>query len=131
LAPDVSHEVTQVLDRATRAWNAGVLADFLACYLDSADTVYVSQRRVLVGFREIARLYHEECAGSGPTAPLGHRALATTILRVTALGRDYALAVGRFELAATSSRGRSAHGVFSLVLTYTAAGWRIVADHSS
>ncbi len=50
-------------------------------------------------------------------------------IEVRMLGRDHALAVGRF---AVDLSGRDpATGMFSLTLLRTQVGWRIVHDHSS
>jgi ketosteroid isomerase-like protein len=47
------------------------------------------------------------------------------------LGKDYALANGRFALKRTAAGGGDAAGRFTLVLRKTKSGWKIIHDHSS
>ena len=52
-------------------------------------------------------------------------------IAVRPLGKDYALANGRFALKRTHGGRRRCRGPFTLVLRKTKAGWKIIHDHSS
>jgi ketosteroid isomerase-like protein len=49
-------------------------------------------------------------------------------LRIAPLGSDTALVLGRWKLTQKTSKP---HGMFTLLFRRTAAGWRIVHDHTS
>jgi hypothetical protein len=125
---DCIREITLVLERSTAAWNKGDLPDFIACYENSPDTVYLTSTRMVTGFAAIASMYSEEQPNAHNA--FGRGALSALILRVTLLGREHALAFGRFTLERSPTQGGETNGVFSLVLRHTLVGWRIVADHT-
>ncbi len=52
-------------------------------------------------------------------------------LAVRELGANYAVVTGKFHLARNAAGGGDVSGIFSLVWEKTAAGWKIILDHSS
>jgi hypothetical protein len=121
-------EITRVVERSSAAWNKGDLPEFIACYENSPNTVYMTSTRMLTGFAAIEKMYSEKPPDSH--SAFGRGALSVVILRVMLLGREHALAFGRFALDRGSTQGGRTDGAFSLVLHQTPAGWQIVADHT-
>ena len=54
--------------------------------------------------------------------------LAFSELSVELLGPDHALVRGRYRL---QFRNESPTGIFTLIMKRTAAGWKIIHDHTS
>jgi len=119
--------ILQVLRDQQDAWNRGDLDAFLRGYDPTPDLVFTSGGNVRRGFAETrARYLSRYGAGRGDRDVMGH--LAFEILDVRALGDDGAVVLGRWRLTGTPAAGG---GVFSLAFLRTAAGWRIVHDHTS
>jgi uncharacterized protein (TIGR02246 family) len=124
----VHSEIKCVLDRSAAAWSAGDLDAFMACYEDSADTLYLSATQIVSGYAAIRAMYAQRFDTKNGNS-MG--TLEMKLLRVTRLGPEHVLAVGLYSLeGAGSTEGRHA-GLCSLVLHNTAPGWRICADHTS
>lgn len=107
------------------AWNRGDLDGFLRAYEPSEALVFTSGGAINRGFTATRARYLQRYAARG-SETMGH--LALELLEIRALGRDGAVALGRWSLSATAAAGE---GVFTLALLRTAAGWRIVHDHTS
>ena len=123
---DAAAEITHVLELSTQAWNAGDLAGFLVPYLDSSTTTYVGSTGITRGKSAIESAYRASYWRNGPPA----QKLRFVGIEVRELGAGHALAVGRYQLYEGNSPP-SAEGIFSLIMTQTPDGWRIVHDHSS
>jgi len=52
-------------------------------------------------------------------------------LEVRLLGAEYAVVLGRFDLARSAAGGGAANGRFTLVLKRGPGGWKILHDHTS
>lgn len=115
--------ITDVLVRSSEGWNRRDLDDFMAPYAE--DATYVDSRGIVRGKAAIQQTY-----ATGWFAPgRDPGRLRFENIEVRMLGRDHALAVGRFVV---EWQGRDpATGTFSLVMVRTPAGWRIQHDHSS
>lgn len=114
-----------MLDASADAWNRGDLQGFLDDYAD--DAAFVTSTGVIRGRDQIERRYRDGYwSGDGPPDLLSFEDI-----RVTPLGPDHALAVGRYILEGRDSGEETSTGIFSLVLVRTAGGWRIIHDHSS
>jgi hypothetical protein len=113
--------IQHVLEQSAGAWSAGKLDAFMECYENSPDTVYLSSSQVVHGYNDIRAMYAQRLSGTEPIQPLN-----MTLLHVSRLGMQHALAIGRFTLG-----NDTRSGVWSLVLHDTGAGWRIRADHTS
>lgn len=121
----VHREIEALLNRSAAAWSAGDLDEFMECYENSADTIYLTATRIVAGYAEIRSMYAQRF-GAGSERSMG--ILAIEVVRVTLLGSEHALAVGSISLEGV----RGGHkGVCSLILHKTSRGWRISADHTS
>lgn len=115
--------ITDVLVRSTEGWNRRDLDAFMATY--TPDATYVDTRGLIRGRDAIRQMY----AGSWFAPGRDPGQLRFSDIEVRMLGRDHALAVGRFTVVLP---GRNpATGMFSLTMQRTPQGWRIVHDHSS
>lgn len=124
-APAPGHAIAAMLDASADAWNRGDLAGFLDDYADSA--AFVTSSGIIHGRDAIERRYQEGYwSGGGPPDLLSFEDI-----RVTPLGADHALAVGRYILKDRDEGAQTATGIFTLILVRTPDGWRIIHDHSS
>jgi ketosteroid isomerase-like protein len=57
--------------------------------------------------------------------------LAYSVIEVRVLAPNLVLANGKFELKRTAAGGGDASGRFTIVIRKSAAGWKIIHDHSS
>jgi len=113
-----------MLEASAAAWNRGDLDRFLDDYAE--DATFVGGSGLIRGVAELERRYRAAYwTDAGP-----RDTLRFADIRVTPLGPDHALAVGRFILTAPDGAVTST-GFFTLVLVRTGSGWRIVHDHSS
>jgi uncharacterized protein (TIGR02246 family) len=119
--------VQAALDASAAAWNAGDLDRFMACYERAATTTYVSGTRFVQGYDAIRANYAERFGG-GTRAAMGQLSLEIVDFRM--VGSDHAYVVGRFHLHRDAAHGGDASGPTTLLFRRTAAGWRIIADHS-
>ncbi|MEJ2679725.1 MAG: DUF4440 domain-containing protein [Gemmatimonadota bacterium] len=122
---DAVARITEMLDASARSWNEGDLAGYMYDYADGA--TFVGSSGLVRGRAEIERRYRASYWASGKPAD----ALRFENVEVTLLGREHALAVGRYVLYDRQSGVTTASGIFSLVLRQTPEGWRIIHDHSS
>lgn len=116
--------VRAVLAAQQDAWNRGDLAGYMAGYLRSPELVFTSGGNIRHGWDETFAKYRARY-GSDPST-MGK--LGFEILGVQPLGADGAIVLGRWELTETPVAGR---GVFSVALTRTVDGWKVVHDHTS
>ena len=117
--------ITDGLVRSTEGWNRRDLDAFMEPYLDSPRTTYVGERGLVRGKAAIRESY--ATSWFAPGRDPGR--LRFENIEVRMLGRNHALAVGRFVVEVP---GRApATGMFSLTMQRTPQGWRIVHDHSS
>jgi len=119
--------VQAALDASAAAWNAGDLDRFMACYERAATTTYVSGTHFVQGYDAIRANYAERFGG-GTRAAMGQLSLEIVDFRM--VGSDHAYVVGRFHLHRDAAHGGDASGPTTLLFRRTAAGWRIIADHS-
>jgi len=119
-------EIRAMLKNSEAAWNRGDLAAFATDYEDSAETTFIGRDITHGGVQAILDRYRR-----GYPTPEAMGTLTFSEIAVRALGKDYALANGRFALKRTTAGGGDAAGRFTLVLRKTKAGWKIIHDHSS
>ena len=120
---DDAQAITAVLVRSTEGWNRKDLDAFMEPYADEA--TFVGARGLMRGKAAIRENY--ATTWFAPGRDPGQLRFADIDVRM--LGRDHALAVGRFIV---DIPGRdTATGMFSLAMIRTPAGWRILHDHSS
>jgi uncharacterized protein (TIGR02246 family) len=117
--------IQAVLDAQAVAWNKGDLKAFMNGYVNSPNMTYTAGGIVVRGWDALRKRY-EQRYGKTPET-MG--ALRFTDLEISLLGKDYALAIGRWFLRRAGQP--DIDGVFSLIWQKTAGGWRILHDHSS
>jgi uncharacterized protein (TIGR02246 family) len=125
LADSSEQAIRRVLNDQVQAWNRGDIDAFMNGYDNSPNTVFMG-KTVRRGFEAVRQRYHEQY----PTPDKMGR-LTFSNLSVTLLGADYASVTGAFQLTRAAPAGGNASGVFSLLFWRTAAGWKIVLDHTS
>ena len=119
-------EIKAMMAKSEAAWNRGDLATFANDYEDSPQTTFIGRDITHGGVQAILERYEK---GYPTLEKMGN--LTYSEIEVRPLGKDYALANGRFALKRTAAGGGDAAGRFTLVLKKTKAGWKIIHDHSS
>jgi beta-aspartyl-peptidase (threonine type) len=115
--------IRAVLARQLADWNAGDIDGFLRAYLQSGRTRFASGDSSGRGWAAARARYHARFP-----RPDAMGQLAFGEVEIESLGRDYALASGRWRLQRDD---RTEHGVFTFVLVRTVDGWKIAHDHTS
>jgi len=105
------------------AWNRGDIDGFMNGYARSGDTEFVSGDKITRGWQIVRDNYRRKYDSREKMGTLKF-----SEVKVTSLGSDAAIVIGRWQLVRKSDRPR---GVFSLLFRRTPAGWRIVHDHTS
>lgn len=118
----IEHEVRQVLDRQTTAWNNGSLDGFMETYWNSPDLTFASGGQVLRGWHPTMDRYRRRYPD---TTAMGK--LSTEDVRVTEIAPAAALVVGKWHLHRTRPIG----GTFSLVMRKKQNRWVIIHDHTT
>jgi ketosteroid isomerase-like protein len=94
-------------------------------FKDSPETVFMG-KLVLEGYAQILADFKHNY----PTAAsMGE--LTFSELEVHSLGDSFAICLGKYHLERSKKEGGGADGSFSMVLEKTAAGWKIVLDHTT
>lgn len=119
-------DVTAALQKQSEAWNRANLEEFMTTYLDSPDITFTGRAGVTRGYKPVLERYRKSYG-----TPEAMGTLRYSELEVRMLGPDAALVLGRFDLTRTQAGGGNASGHFTLVLRKTAAGWKIIHDHTS
>lgn len=120
-------EINALMQASVDAWNQGDLDGFLLPYLDSPQTTYVGSGGLVRGKAAIRERYQSSYWRDGTPG----ETLRFEGIEARPLGLDDALATGRWMVADRTTAQTTGSGTFSLVLRRTAAGWRIIHDHSS
>lgn len=115
--------VRSVLDAQVAAWNRGDIDAFMEGYWRSPETVFISGDSVTRGWQTVLDRYR---ARYDSREKMG--TLSFLEIEIKPLGRDTAVAFGRWQLARAAD---TPHGRFTLILRRTREGWRIVHDHTS
>ncbi len=119
-------DVRAVLTHSEEAWNRGDLATFASYYDDSPDTTFVGREVTRGGVQAILARYRKSYPNREAMGKLSF-----TNIEVRDLAPDVALVTGQFHLQRTAAGGGDASGHYTLILRKTAAGWKIIHDHSS
>jgi ketosteroid isomerase-like protein len=117
--------IRRVLSDQVQAWNGCDIDAFMNGYEDSPNTVFIG-KTVQRGYKAVRRRYHDQYS-----TPEKMGELRFSDLSVNLLGADYASVTGAFHLRRSVAAGGNASGVFSLLFRRTAAGWKIILDHTS
>ena len=117
--------IRQLMDRQTADWNRGDIDSFATGYKNSPDILFVG-RTVNRGYAAMLDRYHH-----GYPTPDAMGKLTFTHFEPVLLDDRFATATGNFHLERSPAGGGTADGIFSLVFEKTAAGWKIIRDHTT
>jgi ketosteroid isomerase-like protein len=115
--------VRAVIEEQAAAWNRGDVSGYMEGYAKEEATTFISGGDITRGWQTV----HDRYKGRYDTREkMG--TLAFSELEFKPLSEFYMMTTGRWQLtrAADTPRGR-----FTLIFRRTAAGWRIVHDHTS
>jgi ketosteroid isomerase-like protein len=120
---DPGSQIRAVMSAQVDAWNRGDIDGFMNGYARTAATEFVSGDKLTRGWQTVRDRYLRKYNSRDKMGRLTFSEIRIEVLNVNA-----ALVVGRWKLA----RGHDQpHGIFTLLFRRTAAGWRIVHDHTS
>ena len=122
-ATPATAQILAVLQTQADAWNRGDLDGFMQTYAPTDDLRFASGGNVTYGWKQTLERYKQRYPDR---AAMG--TLAFSELTVTELSPEAALIFGHWRLTRATD---SPHGVFTLLVRRTSAGWRIFADHTS
>ena len=115
--------VRAVIEAQAAAWNRGDVTGYMEGYAKEETTTFISGDTITRGWQTV----HDRYKGRYDTREkMG--ALAFSELEFKPLSEFYLMVTGRWQLTRASDTPR---GRFTLIFRRTAAGWRIVHDHTS
>jgi len=115
--------IRAVLDTQVAAWNRGDIQGFMDGYARSDDIVFISGDSLTHGWQTVLDRYKK---GYDTREKMG--TLLFSELAITVIGKDAAVATGRWQLTREKDMPR---GRFTLIFRRRPEGWRIVHDHTS
>lgn len=116
--------ILAILDRQTRAWNAGDIPGFMRGYWESDSLLYIGKSGVRKGYQTTLESYRKNYPDR---ATMG--TLRFNILKVDFPANGVAFVVGRWYL--TRPEKGDVGGHYTLLWRKIGGEWVIVADHSS
>ena len=119
-------EIRAVLDRQMGDWNRANVESFMTAYDNSPEITFMGRAGINRGYAGVLERYRKSYPNQ---AAMGK--LEFSEIEVRMLGADAALVLGRFHLERSAEGGGEASGRFTLVWRKTAAGWKIIHDHTS
>jgi uncharacterized protein (TIGR02246 family) len=119
-------EIRTLLKNSGEAWNRGDLVTFASAYEDSPDTTFIGREVTRGGTQAILDRYRRTYPNRDAMGTL-----TFSEIEIRTLAPDVALATGKYELKRTTAAGGDTSGRFTLILRRSAAGWKIIHDHSS
>jgi uncharacterized protein (TIGR02246 family) len=125
-------EIRAVIAQQVAAWNKGDIESFMKSYEDSPETTFVGSATVNKGYGQVLDRYKKNYATRALMGTLTFHGLEVRLLPSSSGKTEYAVVTGHFHLDRTE-HGKTGKddGIFSLVLHKTAAGWKIVLDHTA
>ncbi|MCU0468578.1 MAG: nuclear transport factor 2 family protein [Arcicella sp.] len=117
-------EILQILDRQTKAWNAGDATNFMKGYWESDSLMYIGKSGVTYGYAKTLANYQKNYPDK---ATMG--TLAFTIIKVNFISPDACFVVGKWHLNRPEKGDIGGH--YTLLWKKINNQWVIVADHSS
>jgi ketosteroid isomerase-like protein len=117
--------IERVLRTQQEAWNRHDLEAFMAGYWHSPELTFFSGGKEQDGWEATIERYLAKYASPGQE--MGK--LEFSGLRVEVLSQDSAFVRGSWKL--TMLKGKTPHGLFTLVFRKFPEGWKIVHDHTS
>jgi len=122
-AASAAPQILWILQTQAAAWNRGDIDAFMQTYAQVDDLRFASGGNVTYGWNATLERYKHRYPDR---AAMG--SLAFSELAVTELSPDAALVFGHWQLTRASD---TPHGLFTLLVRRTPAGWKIFADHTS
>jgi ketosteroid isomerase-like protein len=116
-------EIRAVMSAQEAAWNRADIDGFMNGYARSNATEFVAGDKLTRGWQTVRDRYKKKYDSREKMGTL-----TFSELKITGLGGDAALVIGRWRLV---RQGDTPHGRFTLLFRRTSEGWRIVHDHSS
>jgi hypothetical protein len=116
--------VTQAMYDSVQCWNAADLKCFMAGYVKSDKTLFISGDKFIHGWQNSYDHYQKKYS----TNRQGMGKLNIKIDEIRALDENHAFLYGRWQLK-TESKEYS--GVTSLIFEKHANKWQIIVDHSN
>jgi beta-aspartyl-peptidase (threonine type) len=113
-----------LLETQVAAWNKKDLEGFMAGYWKSPELTFFGGKEITKGWQATLERYRKKYQSEGKEMGT----LSFSDLEIQTFGAT-AFARGRWHLQ--FSDGKTAEGLFSLILKKLPEGWRIVHDHSS
>ena len=127
--PEAGEQIRAVIRAQQEAWNRGDIDSFMNGYArgslqsGSDSTTFVSEDAVTRGWQTVRDRYKKKYSDREKMGML-----TFSDLEITPLGKDAAIALGRWKLKRAKDEP---HGRFTLIFRRTSDGWRIVHDHTS
>jgi beta-aspartyl-peptidase (threonine type) len=115
--------IRAVLAAQVAAWNRGDVDGFMNGYARSGATEFVGGDKLTRGWQTVRDRYKKKYDSREKMGTLHF-----SELKITRLGGDAALVIGRWRLIRKSDKPQ---GRFTLLFRRTPQGWRIVHDHTS
>ena len=115
--------VRAVIEAQQAAWNRGDVEGFMDGYAREDGTTFVSGDTLTRGWQTVLERYRRSY-----DSPAKMGTLTFSELEFKPLSPFYVMATGRWQLARD---GDAPRGRFTLLFRRTAAGWRVVHDHTS
>jgi uncharacterized protein (TIGR02246 family) len=119
-------EIRALLKSSEGAWNRGDLAAFASYYENSPETTFIGREVTRGGTQAILERYRRTYPNRDAMGEL-----ALSELEVRTLAPNVVLGTGKFELKRSAAAGGDTSGRFTLILRKSAAGWKIIHDHTS
>lgn len=115
--------VRAVIEAQQAAWNRGDIEGFMGGYAREETTTFISGDDFTRGWQTVFERYRKRY-----DSPAKMGRLTFSELEFRPLSEFYIMATGRWQLA---REGDAPGGRFTLIFRRTAAGWRVVHDHTS
>lgn len=119
-------EIRTLLKNSEAAWNRGDLVAFASDYEDSPETTFIGREVTRGGVQAILERYRTSYPNREAMGKL-----TFSEIQVRRLAADVSMATGKYELKRAVAAGGDTSGRFTLILRKSAAGWKIIHDHSS
>ncbi|MBM3797642.1 MAG: nuclear transport factor 2 family protein [Acidobacteria bacterium] len=118
--------IRQVLERQQAAWNKGDIKAFMEGYENSPDTTFVGAAGVTRGYQPVLENYLKRYPSRDAMGQLTFSAI-----EVHTVSPGSAWVLARFHLKRNAAGGGDKSGSYTLVFKKTAAGWKVVLDHTN
>lgn len=118
------NQIIDILDRQTKAWNAGDVISFMKGYWESDSLMYIGKLGVTYGYKPTLEQYKKNYPDLSTMGTLKF-----DIIKVDFISKDACFVVGKWQLTRPKKGNVSGH--YTLLWRKIKDYWVIVADHSS